>query len=541
MTQIEAKNKEELINGISKHLFLEVQSYIPFNTILNIFRYSKKYQEELNVNLSVYQKWFIKNKIKFDYDLYISIDKLLAFLQKEFHNFTREEDKASLIKVIEEIKDEKKTKEKISDIPPLRNRDISYEENINWIKDKYSNYLTLSYKYICHHGHSFQITDQSEQAIIPSQCFPNACVISADNNFIVPASMMENLIYFEIRPVTRSKVLFYNDTGKEEIVLNKLERFYISRNRVITSDCAKSPKNKNYDIKFKFKKLELIQICLDLEKDFIYLSKYFGIDLLESIDDIKNDKVLLFENMKNKILNYELLDTTNTFSLTLKFNGDSSTSFDLVFKITRHVDNLKRYTLTILQGYDTLTHEEIYEENNKKEKALVGYKDLNVLKYDNLFYSSLGTLNDIKIVVPKSIDEMAKNKFFEFFNLNENNYSLRTLHLKMNNSINFGELFKNIAKFRVLESLVVKDPIKDIKELLNLVENISKIHTIEYLNLYYLGTLTSEEKAKISQYSQNILFVDVYKEKKPKDNNLIIFEIDEKYHLEIDRFYQFTY
>jgi len=541
MTQIEAKNKEGLINGISKHLFLEIQSYIPFNTILNIFRHSKKYQEVLNVNISIYQKWFIKNKIKFDYDLYISIDKFLAFLQKEFHNFTKEEDKASLTKIIEEIKDEKKTKENISDIPPLRNRDISYEEKINWKKDIYSNYLSLGYEYICHHGHRFQITDQSEQEIIPSQCFPNVCVISTDNNFIIPASMMEKLIDLDIRPVTRSKVLFYNDTGKEEIVLNKLERFYVSRNRVVTSNCAKAPKNKNYDIKFKFKKIELIQICLDLEKDFTYLSKYFGIDLLESIDDIKNDKVLLFEHMKNKIMNYELLETTNTFSLTLKFNGDCFTSFDLVFKITRHVDNLKRYTLTILQGYDTLTHEEIYEENNKKEKVLLGYKDIIILKYDNVFYSSLGTLNDLSIVLPKSNDEMLKNKFLEFFNLKENNYSLRTLHLKLNNIINVGELLKNIAKFRVLESLAVKDPVKDAKELLNLVENIMKIHTIKYLNLYYLGKLTSEEKANISQYSQNILFVDVYKERKRKDNNLIILEIDEKYNLEVDRLYQFTY
>jgi len=203
-------------------------------------------------------------------------------------------------------------------------------------------------------------------------------------------------------------------------------------------------------------------------------------------------------------------------------------------------DNLKRYTLTILQGYDTLTHEEIYEENNKKEKVLVGYKDINILKYDNVFYSSLGTLNDIRIVLPKSNDEIVKNKFLEFFNLKENNYSLRTLHLKLNNNINIAELLKNIAKFRVLESLVVKDPIKDIKELLNLVENIMKIHTIECLNLYYLGKLTSEEKAKISQYSQNILFADAYKEKKRKDY-LIILEIDEKYDLEVHRLYQFTY
>ena len=134
---------------------------------------------------------------------------------------------------------------------------------------------------------------------------------------------MENLIALDIRPVTWSKVLFYNDIGKEEIELNKLERFIISQNRVVTSTCTKSPKNKNYDIKFKFKKIEEIKICLDLEKDFTYLNKYFGIDLLESIDDIKNDKVLLFENIKNKILNFELLDTTNKFKLRLTFNGNS--------------------------------------------------------------------------------------------------------------------------------------------------------------------------------------------------------------------------
>ena len=162
MAQIPAKNKEGLINKISKNLFLEIQSYIPFNTILNIFRHSKTYQEELNVNLSIYQKWFIKNKIKFDCDC-ITNDKLLAFLQKEFHNFTREEDKTSLIKIIEEIKNEKKIKENISYIPQLIEKDIEYEENIIWKEDKYSNYLNLGYKFICCHGHRFEITDESEQ------------------------------------------------------------------------------------------------------------------------------------------------------------------------------------------------------------------------------------------------------------------------------------------------------------------------------------------------------------------------------------------
>jgi len=348
--------------------------------------------------------------------------------------------------------------------------------------------------------------------------------------------MMENLINLDISPVTRSKVLFYNDTGKEEIILNKLERFIINRNMIVTSDYSKPPKNKNYDIKFKFKKIELIQICLDLEKDFTYLSKYFGIDLLESIDDIKNDKVLLFENMKNKILNYELLDTTNKFSLALFFYGNYFTYFELIFDIKRHDDNLKRYTLTIIQWYDGLTHEEIYEENNKKEKVLVGYKDINILKYDNIFFSSLDTLNDLRIVLHKSNDKVLKNKFIDFFNLNKNNYSVRKLFIKMNDNINYGELFKNIAKFRVLQSLTVKDPIKDIKELLNLVENIFKIHAIEKLNLYYLGKLSSEEKSNISQYSPNILYVDG-NNKDISNHNLIIFEIDEKYDLEVDKIF----
>jgi hypothetical protein len=224
--------------------------------------------------------------------------------------------------------------------------------------------------------------------------------------------------------------------------------------------------------------------------------------------------------------------------LKLKFNGDYCTSFDLLFEIIRYVNNLKRYTLKILQGYDTLTHEEIYEENNKKEKILVGYKDIKIIKYNNTFFSSLNTLNDIRIVLP--YDEMVKNQFIEFFNLNENNYSLRSLFLKMNNNINVGELLKNISKFRVLESLVVKDPIKDIKELLNLVENCLKIHTIERLNLFYLGKLSSEEKAIINQYSKNILFVDANNED-IRRHNLIIFETDEKYNLEVDRLWRLEY
>ena len=90
-------------------------------------------------------------------------------------------------------------------------------------------------------------------------------------------------------------------------------------------------------LNLSLKKLEKLQICLDLDRELTFLNKYFNIDLLESIDDIKNNKILLFENMKNKILNYKLFDTMNIFHLTLRFKGSYDISFDLDFEIIRQL------------------------------------------------------------------------------------------------------------------------------------------------------------------------------------------------------------
>ena len=110
----------------------------------------------------------------------------------------------------------------------------------------------------------------------------------------------------------------------------------------------------------------------------------------------------------------------------LKFNN-SNNSFELEFEIKRYVNNLKRYSFKISKDFFDLFHEEIYEENIKKEKMLIGYKDINILKYNNVFFSSLGTLKDIRVILPN--DETVKNKIIEFFNLNKNNYSLQSLFI----------------------------------------------------------------------------------------------------------------
>ena len=44
--------------------------------------------------------------------------------------------------------------------------------------------------------------------------------------------MMKNLFILDIRPNSRKKILFYNDLGEDEIELNNLEYFIISRNRI---------------------------------------------------------------------------------------------------------------------------------------------------------------------------------------------------------------------------------------------------------------------------------------------------------------------
>ena len=53
----------------------------------------------------------------------------------------------------------------------------------------------------------------------------------------------------------------------------------------------------------------------------------------------------------------------NKFHLTLRFKRSVDISFDLDYEIIRQINNFKKYTLKILVGYDSLVHEEIYEEN----------------------------------------------------------------------------------------------------------------------------------------------------------------------------------
>ena len=165
----------------NKYLSNLIFSYIPFNTLLKIIKKSKKYQEDLDISLFIYQSIFIFKKLKINYDE-ISIDKLINFINNEFKI---EVNKDLFEKIIEEKKAEKA-------IVPMNNLSINenqekkidnIDKNINWVSD--INIIKLDLSKI--------ISNLEEQINIPSNLFPNLKVLNVNNNFIIPCSMIINL------------------------------------------------------------------------------------------------------------------------------------------------------------------------------------------------------------------------------------------------------------------------------------------------------------------------------------------------------------
>ena len=101
----------------NKYLSNSIFSYIPFNTLLNIIKKSKKYQEDLNISLFTYQSIFIFKKLKINFDE-INIDKFIEFINDEFK---LKINKNLFEKLIEEKKAEKA-------IIPMNNLSINKEQ-----------------------------------------------------------------------------------------------------------------------------------------------------------------------------------------------------------------------------------------------------------------------------------------------------------------------------------------------------------------------------------------------------------------------------
>ena len=139
--------KENFFKKIkSKYVSKEIFSFISYNKFLQMVKYNKSFQKKENISLYSYQKVFLENKISIDFNR-LSIDELINFLNKEFNNFTKANDKKNLQKIIKEIesnktsiKEKKKEKAKGKEKKPTV---IQLTQNINWKQYNNKNIVEL--------------------------------------------------------------------------------------------------------------------------------------------------------------------------------------------------------------------------------------------------------------------------------------------------------------------------------------------------------------------------------------------------------------
>ena len=259
--------------------------YSSFYLFLKVLKINKKLRNFLDISLFLYQKIFILQKLKINFDG-INIDKLIQLLNKEFKNFNNLNDKNNLVKIIEEIQNDKNNFYSQKNIIVAQNQEIkiSLTKEIKWTKNE--NIIKLDIQQL------YNIPEK--QITIPSGVFPNLKVLYMNNKFIVPSSMVINLSELIINYCFSNKILFLNDINKEEIDLNNL--LYLT----IKSSPKKDGNhyydnikhNSNYKIKFHIKNLQQFSIDTFSNDDNSFLISYFDLDIIYDASLNKKNKDL---------------------------------------------------------------------------------------------------------------------------------------------------------------------------------------------------------------------------------------------------------
>ena len=508
-------------NSISKYLFKDILSYVPFNIMINFVKYNKKYQSYLEVNLPLYKKLFLKKRLPIDYDG-IGFDKLRAFLKEEFNSFTKNSDKKILKKIIEEIKEENKVDKIESDQYNYDFEYIKYNRNLTWSA---FNQLICLKLYSDNYDLPTHCYPNFEQIIVPAGLFPNLKILYTDTNYILPASILKNLEEINIILYSQNKILFYNDINEEELNLTSLKNFYINRQmcRIKSKKKLNEKKNNkkyNYKIKFNLTNLEILSIIVELNEDLSFLADYFNLNYIyDSLTNVKKKDSLLtiFNEMKNKILYYQATEQIKKFILKVIIyepNGTPCPKFKFI-----KLKNGKKYTFSMKnfsvkdEAFFSKCFKEIYRENEEGKKILKyfsNYDDIQTF-HDIL---SLDNLNVLKIC--DSGRNLDINVFNKLFNIKDNNYSIQELYLDLNTKyINYDYLFKNIPKLKCLKRLNFINHVKNNKKLLTLIENVSKLPFLEKIKIEYFGKLSQKE---INSIEKLIPFITI----KDKDSYIKI-------------------
>ena len=414
--------------------------YSSFYLFLKVLKINKKLRNFLDISLFLYQKIFILQKLKINFDG-INIDKLIQLLNKEFKNFNNLNDKNNLVKIIEEIQNDKNNFYSQKNIIVAQNQEIkiSLTKEIKWTKNE--NIIKLDIQQL------YNIPEK--QITIPSGVFPNLKVLYMNNKFIVPSSMVINLSELIINYCFSNKILFLNDINKEEIDLNNL--LYLT----IKSSPKKDGNhyydnikhNSNYKIKFHINNLQQFSIDTFSNDDNSFLISYFDLDIIYDASLNKKNKDLY----KLKEQYYQFPSIMNSLNyLSIKNKIVINRDFNIIknFEMKTFKTGLKHYWFNAehFNGDAKICRihylEEKYEENKAKQKILKFYK--NYFYFNDINIPKNNSLNVIKI--RDRGRNLKASDINKIFGIKKNNYSVQEIYLNFNNKAEkyYYFLIKNI-------------------------------------------------------------------------------------------------
>ena len=513
-----------LIKKISRYIFNIIISHISVIRKMNLIKYNKKLQNNLNISLLSYQKLFIKNKIPINFKKEKDKKKLISFLIKEFSLKNKKDIYENMInEIIKEKESFKFEKEKLNLMFGKPSQKLDWNEvnpNVTDLKLYKGDYNSIT-----------NINNDDEYFKLPSNIFPNlkSLEIAINQKFLIPVSMLTNLNNLTIRMLSDEELLFYNDIIDTEIELNNLEKLeiimgynYSDNNEYEEEeeeeddddyDGKKKEKKilrilkKENKIKFKCPNLKILIIQIKSDSDFSFLYDYFDFKFLYNIMNevytIDNDAGEVYKYTKEKIINYNFNEKMEYFKFMIILKKNNKELIP-TFKMKKFKNGLKKYSFKI-EGADDVTswtscHEK-YEENEKRDKILKCYKNLDDLH--DIDKIEIDNLNIVKIRTKDRKENLdINNKLEKLFHMEKNNYSVQQIGLDTD-EIN-KNFFDNISKFKLLKSIIIRDIIKDSKTLIKFIEDISGLHFLEKIGIIYYEKLTKNEKNLIKNKIKDI-------------------------------------
>ena len=167
------------------------------------------------------------------------------------------------------------------------------------------------------------------------------------------------------------------------------------------------------------------------------------------------------------------------------------------FKMTKFTNGLKRFSFKMGRSDSSFSFgcvKEVYEENEQRKIIIKNYYNLAQIK--DVEDISLDNVNILKLKNrEKTNRKFDENQIEKILCIKENNYSVQEISLNLKY---FNEnMFREISKFKTLEKICIHSKIKDKKNLMKFIEDLSQLNLLKIILLRFKGNLSSDDKKKI--------------------------------------------